>query len=102
MRVKTIQLDNVLWEISPLTVEQYEDMLDGSDNQDATAARERMWNTVLNGLNNALSDEEDAKRYTKAKLRKAIDLPSFLELHRAILEYSGLKIDSKPGETQAT
>lgn len=102
MRTKTVTIEGRDFTIAPLNMVQVEALIDGDAPApgDMKAWRQRAWQTVCEGLNNAVPNRnhpQAAGLRTVDKLREEFDLATFNGLHSAILEFSGLKAQT-PGE----
>lgn len=107
MRTKTVTIEGRDFTIAPLNMVQVEALIDGDAPApgDMKAWRQRAWQTVCEGLNNAISTfhngarvtGQDANLNTVDRLREQFDLATFNGLHSAILEFSCLKAQT-PGE----
>jgi len=97
MKTKTITIGDRTFSIAALNMEQVEAILEADipafDNR---GWRARSWKTITESMSNA----DPSTAPDLAELRRTLDLPSFNQLHSAVLEISGLKA-VKPGETPA-
>ena len=90
MKTNTIQINGQSFTIAALNMEQVEAIVDAPE-ADTKTARARTWQTIIDSFDNAGNPQE------LAVLKRLLDLPGFNELHKAVLEVSGLKV----GENQA-
>lgn len=103
MRKKLLVYDSLEFTISPLNLDQVETLVVAAPAVDNSAAlRDRQWEVVLAGLNNA----KPAKPFTREALAPEMDLWLLRKLQVDIFEFSGLTVTELPetspaGETRA-
>lgn len=96
MRRKNLTYDGETYVISPLTLEQVEEFIKplADGNLEKTSPAEltkRARQLVAYGLENARRNAEDANPWTEQRVFKEIDLRTFGDLQREILDFSDLK-----------
>jgi hypothetical protein len=99
-------MDGAEFIIAPLTLAQVDDFVQTKvDNMKPEELRIRSYELVCNGLNNALpvtsNGNGDIVRWTPDRISKELDLVLYQHLQSEILEFSGLKVAAKTGESPA-
>lgn len=103
MRTKQVTIEGQSFTIAPLNVEQVE-AIGEIDSNDPKSGREAAYDTVINGLNNALPDvvaegEHVPPAWTRDRVRKQLDWQTFRKLQTEILDFTGLKAEPKADAT---
>jgi hypothetical protein len=110
MKIHSIDLgDSTVISVSPLTMEQVERIIDAPPTDNQKELRERTWATIWAAIQNTgkavpwnhrIPLDANDPRLTLYDLKAAITMPQYMQLHRAVLEISGLRVAS-PGESAA-
>lgn len=113
MKKKTIELNGYTFLIAPLNAAQVEEITEQIEQGDQQQANQRVWRTIENSLNNAISRfDRGARVYPDGvesiqanHVKCQLGYVEMGELHGAILELSGLTVTPKgeaPAATEST
>jgi hypothetical protein len=106
-RLKKIEMDGAEFTIAPLTLAQVDGFVQTKvDDVKPEELRKRSYQLVCDGLNNALPATENGNgtptaRWTPERISNELDMVLYQRLQSEILEFSGLKVTPKTGESPA-
>lgn len=96
MRTRKVQIDEDVYTIGALTLEQVEKFIAPMEKLGDEDAKIRAYELVCYGLNNANKKNGAEKdKWTKERVYTELDMVSFMRLQDEILELSGLRAKDK-------
>jgi hypothetical protein len=98
-KIKDVEIDGVVFRLAPLNMAQIEEIIEAEPTEEVSAGlrggRDRIWGTIMASLTNA------GETMTLQEVKSSLDLDGYLQLHRAVLEVSGLRTQAPPPEFSA-